>query len=96
MARATRGAALWQTVVGAVGLVVVVWVGGDLYDIVTSSGERPTTGSGGHVPPVQHGPPGGGPAGQDTDDGELDSEIDGGEQTPPSEGQHDPSQFDHG
>jgi hypothetical protein len=91
MARANSAAALWRTVVGTLGLVVVVWVGGDLHDIVTSGGARPTTGSGGHVPPV-HEPSREGPANQDTDD----SEPAGGEQTPPPEGQHDPSQFDHG
>lgn len=78
--RATnRGPALWQTVVGAMGLVVVAWVGGDLYDIVSSGGERPVNGgSGGHVPPVRHGPAGGAPQ----DDGPGTADPTGGSPDP--------------
>ena len=51
------GTSRWQKVVGVIGLVVVVWVGSDLYDVVTSGGERP---SGGTPPAGDQAPAGGG------------------------------------
>lgn len=66
----TRGRSRWQKVVGVGGLAVVLWVGGDLYDIVTSGGDDPprdappgeVTGNGDPAPPgaEPHGPPSGG------------------------------------
>lgn len=54
----------WQTVVGVVGLVVVLWVGIEMYDVVFFDGY----GSAGDTPAVDlgptdggvHGPPAGG------------------------------------
>ena len=39
--RAVTRTSRWQKVVGVVGLLVVLWVGGDLYGVVTSGGEDP-------------------------------------------------------
>lgn len=51
---ATTGTPRWQKVVGTIGLVVVLWVGNDLLEVVTSGGERP----GGGTPPAgEQGPP---------------------------------------
>lgn len=36
------GVSRWQKAAGTMGLVVVVWVGGDLIDIATSDGRRPS------------------------------------------------------
>jgi len=55
----TTGTSRWQKVVGVIGLVVVLWVGRDLYDVVTSGGERP---SGGRPPAGDPAPPAGDPA----------------------------------
>ena len=52
-----RSTTIWRTLVGTVGVVVLVWVGGDLYEIVTSGGERPAGGSGGPQPPAEGQPP---------------------------------------
>lgn len=35
---AINGTSRWQQVVGILGLVVVVWAGGDLFEVVTSDG----------------------------------------------------------
>lgn len=50
---ATRGTSLWQKVVGGLGLFVVLWVGTELFDVVTSGGERPR---GGTPPAVDQAP----------------------------------------
>lgn len=52
----------WQMVVGTIGLVVVAWVGSNLFDVVSSGGTRPGDG-----PPGGHGPPASAPP---TDDGD--------------------------
>lgn len=58
---ATTGTSRWQMLVGAMGLVVAVWVGGDLYDIVTSGGTGPggARSPGVNAPAGQPSPPGG-------------------------------------
>ncbi len=56
----------WQQVIGILGLVVVLWVGNRLYDVIGSDGPGP----GGGTPP--------------------------GVAPPAPDGEHDPSQFDHG
>lgn len=52
----TTGASLWQKVVGVIGLVVLLWVGGDLFEVVTSgsadSGDPGGSRPGGHAPPA--------------------------------------------
>ena len=53
--RAATRTSRWQKVVGVVGLLVVLWVGGDLYDVVTSGGESPPGRPGGG-PPASHDP----------------------------------------
>jgi hypothetical protein len=87
-AGATTGTTGWQKLVGVAGLVVVLWVGSNLFDVVTSGASGPG-GPGGDGSPGGHAPPRDPPAGEVTD--ETDS-------TPPTgEGSgHDPSQFDHG
>lgn len=73
----------WQKVVGIMGVAVVLWVGGNLFDTVTSGGSGPRGGA-------DHGPPGGAPAGE-----EPPSEAPPDE-APPGDEPHDPSQRDHG
>lgn len=48
--RAATRTSRWQIVVGVVGLVVVLWVGGDLYEVVTSGGQGPPGRPGGGPP----------------------------------------------
>lgn len=48
---ATAGTSRWQKVVGVIGLVVVLWVGGDLFDVATRGDERPGAGAGPGTPP---------------------------------------------
>lgn len=55
----TTGTTRWQTVVGVLGLVAVLWVGRELSDVVTSGAARP---SGGTPPAVDQAPPSGGQA----------------------------------
>lgn len=55
--RATIGTR-WQKLVGIMGIAVVLWVGGNLYDTVTSGGSGPRGGE-------NHGPRGGAPAGEE-------------------------------
>lgn len=70
------------------GVVVVLWVGGDLLDIVTSDRSGPGGGdSPGRQSPPAGAPPGESPPREGTDDGD---------QTPPGGQPHDPSDFDHG
>ena len=81
---ATAGTSRWQKLIGAIGLVVVLWVGNNLFDVVTSGASGP----GGDGGPGGHAPPRDPPPGEVTDEGNP---------TPPGgEGGHDPSQFDHG
>lgn len=79
---AVTGTSRWQKVIGLVGVVVVLWVGGDLVDIVTADGGGP-----GRAGPGGQGPSSDAPAGDVTSDGD---------QAPPGGGAHDPSEFDHG
>lgn len=55
---AVTGTSGWQKVVGILGLVVVLWVGNELYDVIVFDGFGP--GSGGDTPAVNPGPDGGG------------------------------------
>lgn len=71
------GASRWSKVVGALGLVIVVWVGGDLYEIVTSDGNA----SGG-----EHGPTRDEPSG--TPSGDDEQAPAGGNQHDPSQSDH--------
>jgi len=75
----------WQKLVGVAGLVVILWVGSNLFDVVASGASGP----GGDGSPGGHAPPRDPPAGEVTD--ETDSTPPAGEGTG-----HDPSQFDHG
>lgn len=85
-ARPTR----WQQLIGVLGIVVVVWAGSNIYDVVTSSGPE---GGGGRRPPVTSPHGGDTPSDQPAPD---DGGTPGEQPTPPAGGQHDPSQFDHG
>ncbi len=49
---ATTGTSSWQKAVGIVGVAVLVWVGGDLFDVVTSDGSTPAQGPDGQTPPA--------------------------------------------
>ncbi len=69
----------WQKVIGLAGLGVVLWVGNDLFDIVTSGGIRPGGDPGRPAPPAET---------------PITPPIDG-EAPDPGDGGHDPSQFDH-
>ncbi|MDQ3639944.1 MAG: hypothetical protein M3450_00390 [Actinomycetota bacterium] len=76
---ASTGTTRWQKVVGILGLVVVLWVGSEMYDVVFFRGAGPGGGQrpgGGQQAPVES---------QDQDDGPP----------PPSGGPHDPSRFGH-
>lgn len=79
--RATTGISGWQKAIGVMGLVVVLWVGNNLFDTITSDGMGPGGGPGGHAPPDRA------PTTQPTD---------GDDPAPKGGGGHDPSQFDHG
>jgi hypothetical protein len=79
----TTGASRWQKVVGIIGLVVALWVGNEMYNVIVGD-------FAGGPGPGGHGP-GGGETPIETpiedQEQEIDTEDDGG---------HDPSQFDHG
>jgi hypothetical protein len=80
--RTTTGVSRWQKVVGGIGLVVLVWVGSEIYDTISATGPSPGS------PGGDHGPGGPGP-GQDQPVENQDQEIE-------TENDHDPTQFDHG
>ncbi|MBA2386151.1 MAG: hypothetical protein H0V69_03555 [Acidimicrobiia bacterium] len=65
---AVTGTSRWQKLIGILGVVVVVWVGGDLFDAVTGSGGGPGGGPGDQAPgdqaPGDHAPPGEAPPGE--------------------------------
>ncbi|MPZ24277.1 MAG: hypothetical protein GEU28_12220 [Dehalococcoidia bacterium] len=44
------GISRWQMVVGSIGLLVVLWVGNDMYDTITASGPPGGAGPGQHAP----------------------------------------------
>lgn len=81
--RATPGTSPWQKAIGIAGLVVVLWVGDNLFDTITSDGMGTGADPGGHAPPS------GVPTTQPTD-GDNPTPVGG------NEGGHDPTQFDHG
>lgn len=75
----------WQKGVGAIGLIVVLWVGYDSTLVRAWSDDEPTMD---HMPDgMDHGPVGDAPTG----------EIEDGDDAPPDDGQgdHDPGQWDH-
>lgn len=72
---AITGTSRWQKIVGIMGLVVVLAVGGDLYDVVTGGARGP--GGGGSGSPGVRGPGGQSPPSDGTDSGG------GGGHTPP-------------
>ena len=69
---ATTSTSRWQKVVGAVGLVVVVWVGSEVYESVTGD----FGGGGGHGP-GQNAP---------VENQDQETETDGGGHRPPAGG----------
>ena len=77
---AVTGTSGWQKAVGGLGLLVVLWVGSNLFDTATSG----VMGSGG-----EHGPPAGASTTQPIADDDPAPDDDGG-------APHDPSQFNHG
>ena len=79
--RSSAGLSRWQKVIGVLGLVVVLWVGDRLSDVI---------GSGGIGPGGDHGPSGVTPT---TEPAGTDTSTPGGGSG--GEGGHDPSQFDH-
>lgn len=80
--RLPSGVSRWQKVVGVLGLVVMLWVGDRLYDVVSrGTGDGPGRG---------HGPADRIPTSQPTDTRDPAPGGGGG-----SSG-HDPSRFDHG
>lgn len=48
---ATTRTSRWQQAIGIIGLVVVLWVGDNLFDAITSDGMGSGGGPGGHAPP---------------------------------------------
>lgn len=67
--RATTGTSRLQKLIGIIGVVVVLWVGSDLFDVVTSGGGGPV-GPGGM--PGDQGPPGNAPPGEPHDPTSFD------------------------
>lgn len=76
---ATTSTSRWQKVVGIIGLVVLLWVGSDTYDVVVDDSGG---GSGGGTE-EEHGPSQDSPV--EDQDQEIDSD-DGGVHTPPAGG----------
>lgn len=88
---AAGGLSRWQKAIGALGLVVVLWVGDRLYTVIDRGGAGPGVehGPGGGTPVSE--PPGGTPT--SVPPGGADPTPGGGQRDPAG---HDPSQFDHG
>lgn len=74
----------WPKVVGSLGLVVMLWVGNEMYDALYGD-----TGGG-----PDHGGPGGGESPAENQEQEIDTDENGDDDG--DVGEHDPSQFDHG
>jgi hypothetical protein len=84
----TNGVSRWQKMVGAAGLVAVLWAGNALYDTASASGGGGPGGDhgpGGPPPGVDHGPGGDAPVEQQEPDSDTDDGGDG----------HDPSDWEH-